>query len=51
MDALVEIDYTGPVVFELGWFWEADTLRTHAETAYRNWRRMEEAWHMMQARV
>jgi len=51
MDALVEIDYTGPVVFELGWFWEADSLRTHAETAYRNWRRMEEAWHMMQARV
>jgi len=51
MDALVEIDYSGPVVFELGWFWEADSLRTHAETAYRNWRRMEEAWHMMQARV
>lgn len=51
MDALVEIDYTGPVIFELGLGWETDSLRTHAETAYRNWRRMEEAWHMMQARV
>ena len=51
MDALLEIGYQGPVVFELGRFWEADTLRTHAETTYRNWRRLEEAWHMMRART
>ncbi len=51
MDALVEIGYTGPVVFELELGWEIDSLRTHAETAYRNWRRMEEAWHIMQGQV
>ena len=50
MDELVEIGYEGPVVFELGLFWEADTLRSHAESAYRNWRRLEDAWHMMTAR-
>ncbi len=51
MDALVDIGYDGPVVFELGVFWEADTLRSHAESACRNWRRLEDAWHMMRKRL
>ncbi len=47
MDALAAVEYDGPVVFELGRFWDTDTLRTHAHTAYANWRRLEDAWHMM----